>query len=137
MPGPFLDTNILLYAIELHPEEARKRDIAEDLIARMDWVISAQVIQEFFVNATRASASAGVSIETAQAFIDIWRRRPVQEINLELIDDAIAIQRRYRLSYWDSAIVAAAKAQRCTTLYSEDLSDGQTVAGVRVVNPFK
>ena len=134
MSGAFLDTNILLYAIGLHPDEERKQRIAEDVIAPMDWFTSAQVIQEFFVNATRPSA---LTAEAALAFIEIWRRRPIQETTLTLIDAAVAIHRRHRISYWDSAIVAAAKAQRCTLLYSEDLNDGQVIEGVKIVNPLR
>lgn len=134
MPGPFLDTNILLYAIGPNPDEVEKQRVAEDIIAPMDWRISAQVLQEFFVNATRAG---GIAEETVLAFMEVWRRRPVQEITLALIDDAVAIRRRHRLSYWDSAIVSAARAQRCTLLYSEDLNHGQVIDGVRIANPFR
>jgi predicted nucleic acid-binding protein len=134
MAGTFLDTNILLYAVGIHPDEERKQRIAEDVIAPMDWHTSAQVIQEFFVNATRRGA---LPVDAALAFMDIWRRRPVQDVTLGLIDTAVAIHRRYQLSYWDSAIVAGAEAQGCDRLYSEDMSHGQIVGGVKIVNPFR
>jgi predicted nucleic acid-binding protein len=134
MAGAFLDTNILLYGVGLHSDEERKQRIAEDLIAPMGWHSSAQVIQEFFVNATRPG---GLTVELALAFMDIWRQRPVQDITLGVIDAAVAIHQRHRLSYWDSAIVASAKAQRCALLYSEDMSHQQVIAGVTIINPFR
>lgn len=134
MAGPFLDTNILLYAVGIHPDDERKQRIAEDVIAPMDWHTSAQVIQEFFVNATR---NAALPVEATLAFMDFWRQRPVHDVTIGLIDNAVAIHQRYRLSYWDSAIVAAAQAQGCDTLYSEDMSHGQIIGGTTIVNPFR
>ncbi|MGF1550546.1 MAG: PIN domain-containing protein [Sphingomonadaceae bacterium] len=133
----FYDTNILIYSVGLNPEESDKTVIAKALLDREDWNVSVQVLQEFFVQATRPSRAARLSSGMAAEFIATWRRQPVQEMTLAILDEAIAIHRRYSLSYWDSAIVAAAKAQRCDRLYSEDLADGQEVAGVRISDPFR
>jgi predicted nucleic acid-binding protein len=51
----FLDTNVLLYAISPNPEEAAKRAQADALLRREDGALSVQVLQEFYVQATRAS----------------------------------------------------------------------------------
>lgn len=64
------------------------------------------------------------------------RRVPVVEGSLTLFDAAVALHRRYRISYWDAAIVAAAQELGSQTLYSEDLSHGQLYGKVRVINPF-
>ena len=68
--------------------------------------------------------------------IDAWRRFPVQETTLALLDRGLEIQRRHKFSFWDSMIVAAARAQGCETLWSEDMDDGRVVEGMRVANPF-
>jgi predicted nucleic acid-binding protein len=61
----------------------------------------------------------------------------VVALDYALFEEAVQIQDRFKISYWDSAIVAAAKRGRCNTLYSEDLADGQIYDGIRVVNPFR
>jgi len=137
MPRAFLDTNILLYAVGINPGEERKQRIAEDLIAPMDWHISVQVIQEFFVDATRGGKAAALSDEAALAFIDVWRQRPAQDMTLAIFDDAAALRQRHGFSYRDSAILAAARAQGCEILWSEDMDDGRIVDGMRVANPFR
>lgn len=136
MPRPFLDTNILLYAVGIHPDEKRKQRIAEDLIARMDWSCSVQVLQEFFVNATRGGAGRALTDAAIFDYVDLLCRRPVQDMTLALFIDAVDIRRRHKLSYWDSAIIAAARARGCDVLYSEDLNHGQVIEGMRVENPF-
>lgn len=136
MPA-FYDTNILLYAIDLNPDEAAKGVTARILTGRTDWVISVQVLQEFFVQATRPSRPGRLSAELAARFTDTWRRQPVQEMTLAIFDAALAIHRGHGFAYWDCAIIAAAAAQGCETLYSEDMSHGQIIGGVRIVNPFR
>ena len=63
-------------------------------------------------------------------------RRPVVGVDKEIVLDGFRIKERYRLSYWDAAIIAAARVLGATTLYSEDLNDGQVYEGVTVRNPF-
>jgi predicted nucleic acid-binding protein len=54
-----------------------------------------------------------------------------------MVLSAIEIRRRFIISYWDAAIIEAARALGCEVVLSEDLSDGQDYAGVRVENPFR
>lgn len=133
----FLDTNILLYAVGINPDDEHKQRIAEDLIAPMDWHISVQVIQEFFVNATRGGKKAALPDEAALAFIELWRQRPVQDMTLPILDDAAALHQRHGFSYWDCGIIAAARAQRCEVVWTEDMDDGGVVEGMRIANPFR
>jgi predicted nucleic acid-binding protein len=70
------------------------------------------------------------------AFATSLQRFPIQEVTLKVMRAAFGICERYHLSFWDSAIVAAARALGCGTLYTEDLSAGQDYEGVRVANPF-
>lgn len=132
----FLDTNILLYAISTARDEAAKKRTARELLARPDWGLSVQVLQEFYVNATRPAPRAGMSHASATAAIREFLRRPVISSDPPLVLAALDLKARYQLSYWDAAIVAAARAIGATTLYSEDLNDGQSFETLTVRNPF-
>ena len=133
----FADTNVLLYSISTAPTEAVKAATARGLLACRDIALSVQVLQEFYVQATRPSRPSPLTHEEAHAFIRTWRRFPTQAITTSLFDEALAIKFRYQLSYWDSAIIAAAMQAGCTEVLSEDMNDGQDYAGVKVTNPFK
>lgn len=135
MPAALLDTNVLLYAISSAPAEASKRRVARELLAGDDWGVSTQVLQEFYVNATRAPKPA-MTHEQAEAAVRELLLRPIVPTDAGLVLRALALKKRYRLAYWDAAVVAAAEALGASILYSEDLSDGQAYAGVRVLNPF-
>jgi len=133
----FVDTNVLLYSISTQPSEASKAAKARAELSSRDLVLSVQVLQEFYVQSTRKSKPDPLTHDEALAFIHSWRRFPTQVVTLAVLDDALAIKDRYQISYWDSAIIAAARAGKCTEVLSEDLSDGQDYAGVKVVNPFR
>lgn len=133
----FLDTNILLYSISDQPDEQPKSDRARELIEAGSLALSMQVLQEFYWQATKPQRSWAVSFEKAQALIDGWRRFPIQETTLALLNLGFAIQARHRFSFWDSMIVAAARAQGCDVLWSEDMDDGRIVDGMRIANPFR
>lgn len=72
----------------------------------------------------------------AAALVTNWLSYPTQAITPDLVRAAIAMHDRHQLSYWDAAILAAAKALGCHSVYSEDLNAGQTYDGVIVMNPF-
>ncbi len=131
-----LDTNVLLYAVSATAEDAGKRLRALDLLSGRNLALSVQVLQEFYVQATRPSRAGALTHAEAAAFIEALQRFPVQAITLEVMRAAFAIRERFGLSYWDSAILAAAQARGCDAVYSEDLSAGQDYDGVRVINPF-
>jgi predicted nucleic acid-binding protein len=97
---------------------------------------SAQVLQEFFVTATR-KIKFPLSVAEAIGWIERLSIRPVVTIDAALVVLGVHTAARYRLSYWDGAIIAAAQSIGAATLYSEDLNDGQVYAGVRVINPFR
>lgn len=131
----FVDTNVLLYSIATTP--ADKRDVAVAILAQDDLALSVQVLQEFFTQATRPSRPRPLSHELALGLVETWTRFPVQVQTLALLRASVATSGRFQLSYWDAAIIEAARLQGCTTVLSEDLSHGQNYGGVRVVNPFK
>lgn len=131
-----LDSNVLLYAISGDPEEAEKAAVAVAILQSADLALSVQVLQEFYVQATRTTRRNRLSHEKARAFVESWLRFPVQELSVDLVRAAIEASRRFQLSYWDAAIIEAARALGCQEVLSEDLSAGQNYDGVRVVNPF-
>lgn len=133
----FVDTNILLYAISGDPGESDKAAVAEKLLEASDLAISVQVLQEFFVQATRPTRVDRISHEEAQALIESWLRFPTQEMTVEILRAALESSKRFQLSYWDAAIIEAARALGCTQVFSEDLNAGQSYGGVRVINPFR
>ncbi|CAN7558503.1 PIN domain-containing protein [Caulobacter sp. LjRoot300] len=133
----FFDTNILLYAVSNVAAEAEKRDCAVALLGRRDGVLSVQVLQEFFVQATRPSKANRLTEDQAVRAIETWTRFTVQDNTLAILRAALMIKAAHRFSYWDSAIIAAARAANCMELYTEDLSHGQLVDGLRIINPFQ
>ena len=86
--------------------------------------------------ATRPSRPAAISHGQALQFIESIGDIPVQPMTFELFTQAVAISRRFRLSYWDGAILAATRAMGCDAVYSEDMSDRQNYDGLTVINPF-
>lgn len=132
----FVDTNVLLYAVSTAPEERGKAEIARALLDETDLVLSTQVLQEFYVRATRPSRADPLPHELAVALIDSWLRYKIVEISASLVLSALASRARWEISYWDAAIVEAARLGGCAVLVSEDLQDGMDFAGVRIEDPF-
>jgi predicted nucleic acid-binding protein len=133
----FVDTNILLYAISTDAREESKARRANELLDDGDVCFSVQVLQEFYVQATRSSRVDAVTHELAAGLVESWCRFPVQETTIAVMRAAQATAMRYRISYWDAAILEAARALGCTVVLSEDLDDQTDYAGVRVENPFR
>ncbi len=132
----FLDTNIFLYSISDSPSEERKRSLSIELLDRDDGALSVQVLQEFYVQATRTTRAKALPHDIAVALMRTWTRFAIQDITMPILEHALHIKQHYRLSYWDSAIIAAADALDCGTLYSEDLQHGQQIDALRICNPF-
>ena len=133
----FLDTNILLYSISRHPAESSKRDRAVALLEDDAGAVSIQVLQEFYVQATRLNRDDRIPHELAAGLIEAWSRFPVQDMNMNVLKAALRIHRAHGFSFWDSAILAAALTLGCDRVYTEDLSDGQVVEGLTIMNPFR
>ena len=133
----FVDTNVLLYAASTAPEEQAKRARARAILDDRDIALSVQVLQEFYVQATRETRPERITHEQAAALIDSWLRFRVEELSVALLQNALSTRLRWGVSYWDAAVIEAARAARCRTLLSEDLQDGMDFGGVRVENPFR
>ena len=133
----FLDTNVLVYGYDRRDpaKMARALDLLSDAIESGTGVVSAQVLSEFFNVVTRRLPDP-LSFEVAGTIVGEVAAMPVVEIDAALVQRAIGVCRRYRISYWDALIVAAAERARCSRILSEDLNPGQSYNGVIVVNPF-
>lgn len=138
MAACFLDTNILLYAAarQALPEDESKHEAALSLIGEGDFVVSAQVLQEFYANAIRLKPEP-LSQDAAQEWVELLAQSDCVAVDQRLVIEGIAISRRFKTSYWDGAIIAAATAAGCQTIYSEDLNHGQKFGDASVVNPFR
>ena len=133
----FVDTNVLLYSVSTKVAEEAKVRKSEALLAAGDWAVSVQVLQEFYTQATRPTLEGAMSHQQAAAFVRKCCDYPVQELTLELLHAALATKERYRISYWDAAIIEAARELGCAIVLTEDLNHGQDYDGVSVVNPFR
>ena len=132
----FVDTNVLLYAVSEVPDETEKRARAREILTEPDLAASVQVLQEFYHEATRPTRTRSLSPNRAFQFLEPILLFRIQTMTMEVFLEAVAISRRFRLSYWDGAILAAARALGCDAVYSEDLSSEQDYDGLRVIDPF-
>ena len=132
----FLDANILVYTDDR--DASRKQAAALDLIERCriagSGVVSTQVLQEYFVAATR---KLGVALPIARRKVELFARFEVVIPGVDDVLAAIDLQRLHELSFWDALIVRAASTAGCGILYTEDLQHGQRFDGVTVVDPFR
>jgi len=133
----FVDTNVLVYARDAGhaAKQARAAAWLEILWREQLGRTSVQVLSEYYVTLTR---KLDPGIPSAEAWDDVsalftWRP---QTIDVAIMQRGREIEQRYRLSWWDSLIVAAAAAQGCALLLSEDFQDGGVYAGVTVRSPF-
>lgn len=134
----FVDTNILVYAHD--STQGAKHERARALVQRL-WesgygVLSTQVLQEFCINLRRKSARPP-SVEETRKLLEDYSTWDIVVNTAESVLQALDIESRYQVSFWDALIVQAAASCEATIIYSEDLADGQAYGAVRVVNPLK
>ncbi|HEX4081108.1 MAG TPA: PIN domain-containing protein [Rhizomicrobium sp.] len=132
----FLDSNILIYAAAGRHDAPGKFVRATEILANGDYGISAQVLQEFYVNVTR-KPSVPLRPHTALLWVERLALQPCAAADATLVKNAIVVSERYKISYWDGAILAAAESLGAEVVYSEDLNHGQVYGSVRVMNPFR
>ena len=134
----FLDTNVLVYSVD--PFDEDKRATATDLIAALGSSgrlrSSTQVLQEFFAVTTR-KLEPPLTVQDALSTIDVLTRWPIHRVDPDTIRRAGLLTEEAQISFWDALIVVGAAPRRgAETLYTEDLNHGQTIHGVKIVNPF-
>jgi predicted nucleic acid-binding protein len=132
----FVDTNILLYAASTASDEQNKARVALDLLGSPDLALSVQVLQEFYVQATRRKPSGSLTHQQATLLIESFLRFPVQELTLTIVKASLDARERFQIAYWDAAIIESARALGCRFVLSEDLSAGRDFGGITIVNPF-
>jgi len=133
----FVDTNILMYAHDSSTgaKHERARALVEELWHARSGVVSTQVLQELCVN-LRRKAGRPIDLKTAREIITDYLAWNVYVNTGESILEALELEKRHRISFWDALILQAAAASGAAVLYSEDLSEGQIYGAVRVVNPL-
>ena len=127
---------MIIYAASSRPSERAKKEKAAELIANTEFGVSAQVLAETYSILT-TKGDPPLKGAAALAWIELLEKQPCIAIDASLVKRGAAISARYRISYWDGAILAAAEALGAGVVYSEDLSHGQAYGSVKVVNPFK
>ena len=133
----FVDTNILIYAHDhsAGTKHTRARDLIRALWQSGAGCLSIQVLQEFYVNVTQKVAKPLTPNEASQIIADlsVWQ---VHRPGVEDVLDAIRLQDRYQVSFWDAMIIASAIQLGCQTIWSEDLNPGQVYDTVTVTSPL-
>jgi predicted nucleic acid-binding protein len=133
----FVDSNVLIYAHDVRAGD--RHDKAKALILEL-WrtrrgVLSAQVLQEFYVNITRKIPSP-LARADARRLIQQYAVWPIQTVGAAEVLKASEIEEQYQISFWDALIVVAAQTSGAGALITEDLGSGRLLAGVAVINPF-
>jgi len=133
----FVDTNILIYAYDrlAGDKHHAAKTLLKELWETRTGCVSIQVLQEFYVNITQKVARP-LSPETAAQLISDLSVWTVHRPGVDNVLEAIRLQTRYQLSFWDAMILASAQALNCQLLWSEDLNTGQIYDKVTVSNPF-
>jgi predicted nucleic acid-binding protein len=134
----FVDTNILVYAHDFKQGEKHKRAraLVEKLWDSAEGVLSTQVLQELCISLRRKAANP-LSMQGTRQLIEDYASWEVVVNTAESVLQALDVEARYQISFWDALIVQAASSCGATVLYTEDLADGQSYGGVKVVNPLK
>jgi len=137
MAAEFVDTNILVYAYDRTAGSKfdRSRDLMEKLWNSGEGVISTQVLEEFYVTVT-AKIPQPLKPREARQIVSDFSTWTVAVLEVSDILAASETAERYRLSFWDGLILAAAHKEQALTLWSEDFNDGQTYGEVTIRNPF-
>ena len=132
----FVDTNVLIYAIESGGPDPMKSAAALAVLKQTNICLSTQVLGEFYRAVTSPRREVPLTHEQAIAWVQLWKRHDVHPITVPHVDLALEITNRFRLNYYDALILATARLAECDVVYSEDLNAGQDYDGVVVENPF-
>ena len=132
----FLDTNILVYSVDKKnpSKQVLAREIVVDAINGGDYMISAQVLNEF---SNVALLKLQMTVAEVGKFVSIFKQMNVVSLDFKWTERALEIKGRYGIQFFDSLLLAAAEANGCDEIYTEDLNDGQVYCGIKAVNPFK
>jgi predicted nucleic acid-binding protein len=134
----FVDTNVLMYAHDSAAGEKHQRAkaLVEGLWETRTGVVSTQVLQELAVN-LRKKAGKPLDARATRDLVSDYLSWQVVVNGTDSILEALDVEARYQVSFWDALVIQAAQAAGAETLYSEDLSHGQRYGSVTVENPFR
>jgi predicted nucleic acid-binding protein len=134
----FVDTNILMYAHDkaAGTKHERAKALVEELWRNRTGVVSTQVLQELAVN-LRKKAGRPLDAKATREIVTDYLTWQVVVNGGESILEALDLEARFQISFWDALVVQAAHTSGADVLYSEDLSDGHTYGAVRVINPLR
>lgn len=132
----FIDTNVLIYAHDIDADAKHKiaKEVLQELWSERTGVLSAQVLQEFYVNVTRKIPSP-LSKDLARLVVSSYAIWCLETTPTEILA-AFRIEDESRIGFWDALIVSSAAKSGANRILSEDLNAGQRIAGILVVNPF-
>ena len=132
----FIDTNVLIYAHDIDANAKHKiaKEVLQELWSERTGVLSAQVLQEFYVNVTRKIPSP-LSKDLARLVVSSYAIWCLETTPTEILA-AFRIEDESRIGFWDALIVSSAAKSGANRILSEDLNAGQRIAGILVVNPF-
>ena len=133
----FVDTNVLVYLFDSDAPEkqARARDLVRE--ERDRFVVSVQVLGEFYVTVVTRKLAAPLSVEAAARAVDALCELQVRALHPGLVRSAVRRSQSSRLSYRDALIVETALNAGADVLFTEDLQDGQAIGSLRIINPFR
>ena len=136
MPKSFLDTNILIYQMDIRDVVKQKkcRELVKALVLRLEAVISTQILQEFYVACTTKLKIKPILVK---GMMHGFENMEVVTVGPDLINEAVDTSIQYHISFWDSLVIVSAESAKCQNLVTEDLNEGQVIRNVRIQNPMK
>jgi predicted nucleic acid-binding protein len=138
MTGILIDTNILVYSVDL--AEPEKRKLARELLLKLQFqqqgCLSVQSVAEFFNVVSHGKLLNMTLLEGSLRVEDFLQSFPVFPLTPGIVRDAVRAVQTYQLSYYDAQIWACAHLNQIPMVFSEDFSNGRIIEGVRFLNPF-
>ena len=131
-----LDTNVLVYAAAGHRDSPAKNETALRLIEAGNFGLSGQVLAEFY-HVTTKKLKVPLTVEEATGWVERLVKVTVVPVDSDLVQEGILFSRKHMISYWDGAMLAAARRLKAPIVYSEDISHEQFYGSVQVINPFR
>lgn len=135
----FIDTNILVYSFDkTSPTKQKKaKEQLKEFFDREDYFVSVQVLNEF-CSAALKKLNPPLKVEQVKEFISSFPGRKILYVSRATVLSSLVIMDKYKLSYWDSLIIATSLENKCTILYTEDMQNGLIIEGIlKIVNPFE
>ena len=131
----FLDTNVIVYSVDR--KDPTKQSMAREIIAKavrgQEYVISAQVLNEF---SNIALLKLKMTIPEVRKFVAVFKLIRTVALDCAWTDRALTIKEQYGIQFFDALLLAAAESVGCDEILTEDLNDGQIYCGIKAVNPF-